>query len=97
MDPHSLRILLGSLAEQQYMFYVLTKPLTEKGILKSGELNWKYSEKDRFRFSHDLIEGLIAIGLKSDGSSPSASPPEPPAASQPGETEAIDPGSGKKS
>jgi hypothetical protein len=82
MDPHSLRILLGSLAEQQYMFHLLTRTLVEKGVLQSGELNNKYSEKERFQFSHDLLDELVSRGLKIDGNSPSALPPESPSDSQ---------------
>jgi hypothetical protein len=82
MDPHSLRILLGSLAEQQYMFHLLTRTLVEKGILKSGELNEKYSEKERFQFSHDLLDEFVSRGLKIDGNSPSALPPESPSVAQ---------------
>lgn len=97
MDPQSIRILLGSLAEQQYMFHLLLKILVEKKILDSGEVTKRYSEKDRFQFSHDLLEELIARGLKIDGNSPSSSPQEPPDASSPATTEATGLASGKKS
>jgi hypothetical protein len=77
MDGKSVRILLGSLAEQQYLFHLLTALLVEKKILEPGELDRRFDEKDKFHFSHDLLEQLVSIGLKIDGSLPSASPPEP--------------------
>ncbi len=97
MDTHSLSILLGSFAEQQYMFHLLLKLLVEKKVLESGELMKKYSEKEKFRFIHDLLEELVARGLKMDGNLPSSSPEAPPGASPPEGKEAIDLGSGKKS
>jgi hypothetical protein len=97
MDPRSVRILLGSLAEQQYMFHLLTRLLVEKGILKAGELNARYEEKERYHFSHDLLEGLVASGLKMDENLPSASPQESPSVSPREETEASGPESEKKS
>ena len=97
MDAKSTRIMLGSLAEQQYMFHLLVRVLVEKGILRSGELNDKYSEKERFQFSHELLEHLVSTGLEIDGNSPSASPRESPAAEGQATTEGADPGSGMKS
>jgi len=97
MDSTNLRLLLGSIAEQQYMFHLLTRILVEKGVLNAGELNARYSEKERWQFSHDLIEQLVSTGLKIDESLPSASPQELPVAVSPEATAAIDPASESKS
>lgn len=97
MDSRSIQVLLGSFAEQQYLFHLLTRLLTEKGIIKDGELMRRYNEKERYQFSHDLLEHLVASGLKMDENSLSSSHQEPPGASPPAATEAIDPESEKKS
>jgi hypothetical protein len=97
LDPHSLKILLGSFADQQYQFSLLIKILEEKNILQKGEFLKQYSEKDRYQFSHDLLEELVSRGLKIDESLPSALPQEPPSASQAVAKEAIDPATESKS
>jgi hypothetical protein len=97
MDPRSVRLLIGSLAEQQYMFHLLTRLLVEKKVLKEGEITARYEEKERFQFSHDLLEHLVSIGLKIDENSPSSSLQESPAVSQSEGKEASDPESRTKS
>jgi hypothetical protein len=97
MDPLSVRILLGSLADQQYEFNLLLKMLEEKKILKKGEFRERYSESARYQFSHDLLEELVSRGLKIDENPPSASPPKSLSASQAEAKEAIDPASETKS
>ena len=97
MDPHSMRIMLGSLADQQYEFSLLIKILEEKNILQKGEFRKQYSEKARYQFSHDLLEELVSRGLQIDENPPSALPPESPSSSQAEVKEATDPESEKKS
>jgi hypothetical protein len=63
MDNESLKVFLGSFAEQQYMFSLLVKMLEEKQILKRGEFMQRYAEKDKYQFSHDLLEELVSRGL----------------------------------
>jgi hypothetical protein len=97
MDEDSLKILLGSFAEQQFMFSLLIKVLEEKKVLNPGEFTQRYSEKDKYQFSHDLLDDLVSRGLKIDGGLPSASRPEPLSSSQAEGKEVTDPASGKKS
>jgi len=97
MDAESLKVLLGSFAEQQYMFSLLLRMLEEKKVLNPGEFKQRYTEKEKYQFSHDLLEELVSRGLKIDGDLPSASPPEPPSAVSAAKMEAADPASGKKS
>ena len=96
MDERSFQLILGSIAEQQYIFYVLTRLLVEKSVLANGELDSRYSEKDRHAYSHDLLEHLVSSGLKMPGSSPSSLPQEPASAQVEAEMDASDPKSEKK-
>jgi len=97
MDAESLKILLGSFAEQQFMFSLLIKILEEKQVLKHGEFKKRYSEKDRYQFSHDLLEELVSRGLRIDADSLFASPQELPSALQEATKEVVDPASETKS
>jgi len=97
MDNESLRVLLGSFAEQQFMFSLLVRMLEEKKILKLGELKERYTEKQKYQFSHDLLEELVSRGLKIDVNSLSASPQELPSSAPLAKTEAVDPESETKS
>jgi hypothetical protein len=97
MDGKSLRILLGAFAEQQYLFHLLTTLLVEKKILSPGELDKRFDERDKFHFSHDLLEHLVSIGLRIDENSPSSSSSESPASGESAATEAAGPGSETKS
>ena len=97
MDERSFELLLGSIADQQYTFYLLIRLLVEKGVIASGELDSRYSEKDRYQYSNDLLERLVASGLKIAVGLPSSSPLTPSAAPQPEAKEAFDPESGTKS
>jgi hypothetical protein len=97
MDKRSLEVLIGSLAQQQYFFHLLTKLLVEKGVLKNDEIRSRYSESELHSFSHDLLDHLVSTGLKMDENPPSASPKEPPAAVQSEVKEAAGPESDMKS
>ncbi len=97
MDERTFELLLGTVTDQQYMFYLLIKILTEKGVLSSGEVSARFDQKERFHFGHDLLEQLVATGLKIPAGSLSTSPQEPSSAPQQAGTGAVDPGSEKKS
>jgi hypothetical protein len=97
MDDNSLELLLGAIAEQQYRFHNLLTLLVEKKIIGGGEMDAKFNEKEKFQFTHDLLEHLVATGLKISGSSPSAASQESQAASAPEATGASDPRSGTRS
>jgi hypothetical protein len=97
MDDVSLKLLLGSIAEQQYRFHLLAKLLIEKNLITSAELDAKFDENTKFQFSQELLEHLVATGLKIAGSSPSSLPQETPAASSEATKAAIDPESQTKS
>jgi len=97
MDSESLMVLLGAFAEQQYMFSLLIRILEEKKILTPGEFKQRYTEKDRYQFSHDLLEELVSRGLKIDGDLSSALRPKPASSSPAAKTEAADPTSGTRS
>jgi hypothetical protein len=96
-DDVSLRLLLGAIAEQQYRFHLLIKLLIEKKVITSAEFDSKFNEAEKIQFSHDLLEHLVATGLKIAGSSPSSSQKESQSVSGSGGTGAPDPKSGKKS
>jgi hypothetical protein len=97
MDDASLRLLLGAIAEQQYRFHLLVKLMVEKKLITSAELDSKFSEADKFHFSHDLLEDLVATGLKISENSPAACPKESPSASPAAPKEGFGPGLEKKS
>jgi hypothetical protein len=96
MDENTL-LLLGSIAEQQYRFDLLIKLLVEKRILTAGELDSKFSEATKLQFSHDLLEALVATGLKIAGSSPSSLLQESPSSAEEGAKDVSDPTSGTNS
>jgi len=54
MDDNVLR----QLASQQYMFHLLVKILLERGILKKGEPENRYSNEEFSEFLHDYLEHL---------------------------------------
>ncbi len=89
-DDASLRLLLGAIAEQQYRFQLLLKLLIEKNIIARGELAARFKETDKFQFSHDLLEHLVATGLRISESSPSSSPTESQASVEPQKKEGFD-------
>ena len=97
MDAESLKVLLGSFAEQQFMFSLLVRILEEKKVLNPGEFKERYTEKDKYQFSHDLLEELVSRGLKIDGGLPSALPPEPPSSAPAVSSATVDPASETKS
>src|SRR2546423_12089025 len=97
MDERALQLFLGSITDQQYLFHLLTRILVEKGVLASGEVLARYDQRERFQFGHELLEHLVANGLKISVDQPSASPKESLSVLSHAETEAIDPKSGKKS
>ena len=97
MDDRSLQLLLGTIANQQYMFYVLTKILIEKGVLTSGEILARSDQKENFAFGHDLLEQLVSNGLKISSNPPSALQKEPLTSPQQEATGAIDRESQKNS
>lgn len=97
MDAQSLRVLVGALAQQQYFFHVLTKMLVEKKILEAGEISSRYSERDMHALSHDLLDHLIATGLKMDENLPSSSLKESPVSAQSEAKEVAGPELDKKS
>lgn len=90
-------LLLGSIAEQQYRFHLLLKLLIEKGVISSGDLDSKFNEKEKSLFSQDLLEQLVATGLRIAGSSPSSLPKEPPSAEAREATGGADPESESRS
>ncbi len=96
-DDASLRLLLGAIAEQQYRVLLLVKLLIEKKIITSAELDDKFKESEKFQFSHDLLEHLVATGLRIGGSLPSSYPKESQSSAGQGEKEAPDPASETKS
>jgi hypothetical protein len=54
MDDNVLR----QLAHQQYMFRLLVKILVERGVLKKGEPDSRYSEEEFPDFLFDYIQHL---------------------------------------
>ena len=97
MDDASLRLLLGTIAEQQYRFHLLVRLMVEKKLITSAELDSKFNEADKFHFSHDLLEELVATGLKISENLPSAYPKESASASPAAPKEGPDPGLEMKS
>jgi len=97
MDERSLQLLVGTITDQQYMFHLLVRILVEKGVLTSGEVQERYDQRERFQFGHDLLEQLVATGLRISVDQPSASPTESSSAPQQATTEATDPAPEKKS
>lgn len=97
MDAQSFQLLLGTIADQQYMVYVLVKLLVEKGVLSSGEVEARIDQKEQVVFRHDMLEHLGAIGLRISSDQPSTSPTEPSSAAPQAMTGEPDPGSEKKS
>jgi len=97
MDNESLKVLLGSFAEQQFMFNLLLKILEQRNILKPGEFKESYTEKQKYQFSHDLLEELVSRGLKIDGDLSFASPQEPLSSAPTVKTAVADQASGMKS
>ena len=93
----SLEILIATIIEQQYRFHLIAKALVAKGVLKPGELDSMFNEKERFHFSHDLLEHLVSIGLKIDESSLSALTTATPSALELAAREATDRASKSKS
>src|SRR5689334_6126039 len=96
-DDKSLRLLLGAIAEQQYRFHLLLKLLIEKKIITNTELDSKFDESAKFQYSHDLLEHLVATGLKIGGNSPSSCQQESQVAVEPERTVITDPGLETKS
>ena len=96
-DDPSIRVLLGTFAEQQYRFHLLVKLLIDKKLITSAEFDSRFNESDKFQFSHDLLEHLVATGLRISGSSPSSSPTASQSAGALEAKEASDLASGKKS
>lgn len=97
MDDASLRLLLGTIAEQQYRFHLLVRLMVEKKLITSAELDSKFNEADKSHFSHDLLEELVATGLKISENLPSAYPKESASASPAAPKEGPDPGLEMKS
>jgi hypothetical protein len=91
MDDKDTLLLLGSIAEQQYRFHLLVKLLIDKQLLSVGELDSMFNENTKLQFSHDLLEHLVATGLKIAGSLPSSLPQEPPSAVEAEAKETSDP------
>jgi len=91
MDDASLNLLLGSIAEQQYRFKNLLKLLIEKKVIASGEMDSVFDEKEKLQFTHDLLEHLVATGLKISGSLPSSSTQELPSGVEAAGKDASDP------
>ena len=54
MDDNILR----QLASQQYHFHLLVKVLTERGVLKKGELEKRFSDREFSEFLRDYLEQL---------------------------------------
>jgi len=91
MNERSLEILLGTITDQQYLFHILVKLLVEKGVISSGEVQARYNQKERFHFGHDLLEQLVASGLKIGTNSPSSSPQESASVPPRATTAEVDP------
>src|SRR5271165_2977759 len=96
MDDTSLCLLLGSIAEQQYRFQLLVRLMVEKKIVTSEELDSRFSEDEKFQFSHDLLEYLVSNGLQMSENLLSALAKAPLSVGPRAATEATDPESGKK-
>ena len=97
MDDKSLFLFLGAIAEQQYRFRLLVKLLDEKKIISSDELESKFSDDEKFQFSHDLLNYLVSSGVQIPENLLSALSKESLSAGTLAVTESPDPGSEKKS
>ena len=97
MDEASLRLILGAIADQQYRFHTLVKLLINKKIISSEEFHAMYSEKEKAHFSHDLLESLVATGLRISEGLPSSCPKESASSSELKGKATADPELGKNS